>query len=65
MVHFQIALIQPDRVISAYMKSLTIVLAIVAIFNLSACCTGIVERRVPAKSCPDGKCMVKAKHHKH
>ena len=33
-------------------------------FSLSACCTGIVERKVPAKSCcADGKCAVKPKHH--
>ena len=30
-------------------------LAIAAIFSLSACATGIVERKVPAKK-SDGKC---------
>jgi hypothetical protein len=47
------------------MKLFSLVLAIVATFSLSACCTGIVERKVPAKaSCSDGKCVVK-KHHHH
>ena len=45
------------------MKLFSLVLAIVATFSLSACCTGIVERKVPAKSCcSDGKCAVKHDH---
>lgn len=42
------------------MKLFTAVLAVVTTFAFSACCTGIVERKVPAKSCcSDGKCAVK------
>lgn len=35
----------------ASMKLLTVLFAIAATFSLGACCTGIVERKVPAKSC--------------
>jgi hypothetical protein len=46
------------------MKLFTALLALVATFTFSACCTGIVERKVPAKSCcSDGKCTVGK--HKH
>ena len=39
------------------MKLLTILLAIATTFALGACCTGIVERKVPAKTCcGDEKC---------
>jgi hypothetical protein len=40
------------------MKSLSLLLAILTTFAFSACCTGIVERKVPAK-CSDGKCAKK------
>jgi|GEM_PF-5272504 len=47
------------------MKTLTLLLAIVTTVAFTGCCTGIVERKVPAKSCcsSDGKCEVKK--HKH
>lgn len=39
------------------MKLLTLLLAIVTTFALSACATGIVERKVPAKACcAEGEC---------
>jgi len=49
----------------APMKLFSLVLAFAAALSLSACCTGIVERKVPAKCCTDGKCTVKPKHHHH
>ncbi|MEQ1858942.1 MAG: hypothetical protein ABMA13_03300 [Chthoniobacteraceae bacterium] len=39
------------------MKLLTVLLAIVITVAFSACATGIVERKVPAKSCcGEGQC---------
>ena len=63
----RLALPSRTRAKCAHMKFLNLILAVATVFAFSACCTGIVTRTVPAKSCcaSDGKCVVKAKHHKH
>ena len=56
---FRLAPRSHRRAVSAPMKFLTAILALVAIFSLSACAT----HKAPAKSCcGDGKCDVKKKH---